>query len=283
MLQDSYFKITEKRKTMSKTDKKNGKNTTDARKNGQTKYEDDRTPLVKKIDVICKFLAIFLAIACMADLHITVRGGGYDYETPATICGYTITNLETDQMEPQIKQKSAVLLSADTEYKEGEVIFYSADGKKGAGIIKKISSDDKVIVQGENESTKESVSMDEIAGRIVASSHVLYSFFAKYLSSLGVAFSIFICFILIFIPDAMMFKKRRAAAKAKREAYLKKQERMLKNKKGKEDISEIDPALAVKQKRQAKIDKEKAEIDVEMKKIKEQMEQEEKELKLGGK
>ena len=280
----------EKDYLMSNKDKNNQKNQSNKSNNKndskskRPKYEDDRTPLVKKIDTACRFLAAFIAVLSMISLHIIAHDGGYDYKTPAGIMGYTVTNLETDQMEPSIPQKSAVFLNTKAEYQAGDIIFYTLQEDRCAGIIEEIDqSKDEVTICGENESKAVTVSSEAVVGKIIGHTHALYSFIGWYLSSVGVAVSVIICFVLIAIPDLLMFRKRKAAAQAKREAYEKKQERMLKVKQGKEAAQVVDPKTEVKQRRQEKIDKDRVIIDAEMKKIQEQMEQEEKELNLGGK
>lgn len=42
------------------------------------KFADDRTPAVKKIDRVCKVITALLAIMFFANVHVLVRGGGYD-------------------------------------------------------------------------------------------------------------------------------------------------------------------------------------------------------------
>ena len=270
---------------MSKQDKYAQRNNRPAARPERQKFEDDRTPIVKRIDMVCRFLAVFLAVACMIDLHIIVRGGGYDYETPAAVLGYTVTNLETDQMEPEIASQSAVFLKIESDYQKGDLVFYDLQGKKGAGKIVNAAADGETLsVQGSKETQTIEIPTEDIGGKIIGHSHRLYGFFKHYMSTIGVALSIMICFILILIPDILMFKKRKAAAEAKRAAYQKRQERKLKVKQGKEEARTCaDPAQAVKERRQEKIDKDKKEIEQEMKLIQEKMKEEEDELNLGGK
>lgn len=248
-------------------------------------FEDDRTPFVKKIDALCRFLAVLLAVMCIVSLHLIVRDGGYDSQKPVFILGYSISNLESDSMEPEIKAGSVIFLR-HSEYQEEDVVFYSsADGKKAGIITEKEENKDLYVIKGDNESKETIVEASAIDGKIVMASKLFYKFFKIYLSVIGVAASIIICFVLILIPDILMFKKRREAAQAKREAYAKKQARKLKVKQGittQEDLS-LTAKETVRKKHQEKVDKDRAEIELEMQELRKKMKAEEDELGLGGK
>ena len=85
------------------------------------------------------------------------------------------------------------------------------------------------------------------------------------------------------MSDILMFKKRRAAAQAKREAYEKKQARKLQVKQGLEvqTQEELNPIEKRRAEKEAKLEKERAEIAAEMKAIQKKMKAEEEELKKG--
>lgn len=254
-------------------------------KRTKIEFEDDRTPAVKKIDAFCRFLATLLAIMSILSLHMIVRDGGYNSEKPVFVLGYSISNLEKDSMKPEIESGSVVFLQR-SNYEEGDIVFYSSADGKDAGEIQKVEKNRSLYtIKGVNDSEAVLVESTAIVGKIIADSKALYKFFKIYLSAVGVAGSIIICFVLIAVPDILMFKKRRAAAQAKREAYAKKQARKLKVKQGmvNQDDLTMTPKETVQKKRQEKIDKDRAEIELEMEEIRKKMAAEEKELKSGGK
>ena len=88
------------------------------------KFEDDRTPFVKKVDIVCKLVAILLAICIFGSIHVLVGGGGYEDSKVVHLLGVAASKVQTDDMEPEIEARSAVFASKESEYKVGDVVQY---------------------------------------------------------------------------------------------------------------------------------------------------------------
>ena len=93
-------------------------------KKKKKKFEDDRTPFVKKVDLACKLVAIILAICIFGSIHVLVGGGGYEDSKVVHVLGVAASKVQTDYMEPEIEARSAVFASEESEYKVGDVVQY---------------------------------------------------------------------------------------------------------------------------------------------------------------
>ena len=255
-----------------------------AQKPKKKKYADDRTPTVKKVDKVCKALAVVLSLMFFANVHVLVRG--YDDTKVVTVLGFGASKIESSIMEPEIEAKSAVFIKTQKEYSEGDAVQYF-DGKYNpVRRVTDISDDGETYtVVGDNESKSEAVEIkaDDIKGRVFFTSKMLYGFIKVYATAFGAAITVVLSFLLLMMSDILMFKKRRAAAQAKREAYAKKQARKLQVKQGLEAPAEeeLNPIEKRRAEREAKLEKERAEIAAEMKAIQKKMKAEEDELKKG--
>lgn len=252
------------------------------------KYADDRTPAVKKVDRVCKVLAIVLSLLFFANVHVLVRGGGRDDAQAVTVLGLASGRLETQVMESEIEAKSAVFTKKQAEYDKGDVVRYF-DGETNS--VKRVTdvTDDgqSYTVVGDNESDSEAVTIksEDISGKVFLSSKALYGFIKIYVSALGAALTVLLSFLMLMMSDILMYKKRRANARAKREAYEKKQARKLQVRQGIEGETEkeevVNPIEKRRAEKQAKLEKERAEIAAEMKELQKKMKAEENELKSG--
>ncbi len=265
---------------------KNNRKKTPARPK-KRKYADDRTPTVKKIDRVCKVLAFVLAALLIANVHVLVGGGGYDDTEIVPVLGIADSKVETDVMEPEIKAKSAVFTKTNGSYEEGDVVQYF-DGKYNpVRRIIEISEDEKTYtLLGDNEATSDSVKVkaEDIRGKVIFSSKSLYGFMKVYHTTLGAAITMVISMLLIVMGDILMFKKRKAALKERREAQARKEARKLKVKQGIEEAGAAEEENPIEKRRaekEAKLQKERAEIAAEMKEIQKKMKAEEQELKQG--
>ena len=250
------------------------------------KYEDDRTATVKRIDRVCKVLAVMLSLLFFANVHVLVRGGGYNDTKVVTVLGFGASKLESSIMEPEIEAKSAVFIKTQKEYSEGDAVQYFDGEYNPVRRVTDISDDGETYtVVGDNEAKSESVKIkaEDIKGKVFFSSKILYGFLKVYATALGAAITVVLSFLLLMMSDILMFKKRRAAAQAKREAYEKKQARKLQVKQGLEvqTQEELNPIEKRRAEKEAKLEKERAEIAAEMKAIQKKMKAEEEELKKG--
>ena len=80
-------------------------------KKKKNKFEDDRTPFVKKVDIVCKLVAILLAICIFGSIHVLMGGGGYEDSKVVHVLGVAVSKVQTDYMEPEIEARSAVFAS----------------------------------------------------------------------------------------------------------------------------------------------------------------------------
>lgn len=259
---------------------KNGANKNASAK--KRKYEDDRTPFVKKIDVICKILAILLAISIFGSIHVLMAGGGYEDSEVVHLLGVAVSKVQTDDMEPEIEAKSAVFAKLESSYQVGDMVQYY-DEKIDRNPVKRIvevSEDGATyVVLGDNEDDTQKVTIkaDDISGgKVFFSSKGLYGPVNYFFSVLGAVTLVFISFFLLLIPDLLMYKKRKAALEEKRAIQAKKEARKLAIKQGKElPEDEISIADRTKAEKQEKLEKERAEIAEEMKAIQKKMKAEE--------
>ena len=248
------------------------------------KYEDDRTPAVKKADRICKILAIVLSLLFFANVHVLVRGGGYDDTKIVTVFG-----LASSKMEPEIKAKSAVFTKVQSSYKEGDIVQYFDGEYNPVRRVIDVSDDGKTYtVVGDNESASDAVKIkaEDIKGKVFLSSKLLYGFIKVYATALGAAITVLISFILLMMSDILMYRKRKAKLQAKREAQAKKEARKLQVRQGIEGAAEpkeeaANPIEKRRAEKQAKLEKERAEIAAEMKELQKKMKAEEEELRKG--
>lgn len=266
--------------------KKNKTKTAPLQRPKKKKYADDRTPAVKKVDKICKFLAVLLSLLFFANVHVLVRGGGYDDTKVVTVLGFGASKMESSIMEPDIEAKSAVFIKAQKEYSQGDAVQYF-DGKYNpVRRVTDVSDDGETYtVVGDNESKSEAVKIkaDDIKGKVFFTSKMLYGFIKVYATAFGAAVTVILSFLLLMMSDILMFRKRKAVAQAKREAYAKKQARKLQVKQGLEAPAEeeLNPIEKRRAEKEAKLEKERAEIAAEMKAIQKKMKAEEEELKKG--
>lgn len=251
------------------------------------KYADDRTPTVKKVDKVCKVLAIILSLLFFANVHVLVRGGGYDDTKIVTVFGLASSKLESQIMEPEIEAKSAIFTKTSASYEKGDIVQYFDGEYNPVRRVIDVSDDGETYtVLGDNESDSEAVEIkaEDISGKVFLSSKALYGFIKVYVTALGAAITVVLSFLLLMMSDLLMFRKRKAAARAKQEAYAKKEARKLKNRQGieaPEAEPELNPIEKRRAEKQAKLEKERAEIAAEMKAIQKKMKAEEEELKKG--
>ena len=247
------------------------------------KYEDDRTPAVKKIDIVCRILAIILSLFFFLNVHVLVKGGGYNDEKVIPFMGIAASKVETDAMEPEIPAKSGIITWAKGSYQVGDPVQYTLDDTNPVSRVKYVSEDGETYtLQGDNESRSRQVSSDDIVGKVIFSSQGYYKFLKVYSTALGAAFTVVLSFILLFMSDILMFRKRKAALKEKRAEILRKREEEIR-KKGIENVTDLSPIEKRQAKKQAKLEKERQEIAEEMKQLQEKMKAEEEELKRGEK
>lgn len=252
------------------------------------KYADDRTPAVKKIDMVCKALAIVLALLFVANVHVLMGGGGYDDTKIVTVMGYAGSKINSDVMAPEIEARSAIFTKTQTSYEKGDVIQYF-DGKYNpARRIVEVSEDEETYtVVGDNEAASEAVEVkaEDVRGKVIMNSTALYGFIKVYHTALGAAVTLLLSFALLMVADLLMYKKRKAALQAKREAIARKEARKLKVKQGLEELGSVqeeeDPIEKRRAEKEAKLEKERAEIAAEMKQLQKKMKAEEDELKRG--
>lgn len=253
------------------------------------KFEDDRTPAVKKVDRVCKVLAIIVALMFFANVHVLVRGGGYDDTKIVTVFGFASSKIESSVMEPEIKAKSAVFTKVERNYEKGDMVQYF-DGKYNpVRRVTDVSADGETYtVVGDNEAASEAVEIkaEDISGKVFFSSEALYGFMKVYTTALGAAITVVISFLLLMMSDILMYRKRKAKLQEKREAKARKEARKLKVRQGLEGdqapvAEELNPIEKRQAERQAKLEKERAEIAAEMKEIQKKMKAEEEELRRG--
>ena len=265
----------------------NKSRTTKTSKPKRKKYADDRTPAVKRVDRICKPLAVILALLLLANVHVLMGGGGYDDTKIVTVLGFADSKIETDIMETEIHERSAVFTKTQSEYNVGDIVQYFDGEYNPVRRITEISDDGKTYtVQGDNEAADKAVKIDakNVSGRVFFSSKALYGFLKVYHSVVGAAATVLISFLLLIMADLLMYKKRKAALEEKRAAQARKEARKLKVKQGLEDPeSEVEenPVEKRRAEKEAKLEKERAEIAAEMKEIRKKMKAEEEELKKG--
>lgn len=257
-------------------------------KKKKKKFEDDRTPFVKKVDLVCKIVAILLAICIFGSIHVLMGGGGYEDSKVVHVLGVAASKVQTDYMEPEIEAKSAVFASKESSYSVGDIIQYYDDEIKRNPVrrIIEISKDgDTYTVLGDNEKPEEAVVVkaeDISGGKVFFDSKLLYGVVDYYFSVLGALTLVFVSFFLLIVPDLLMYKTRKAKLEEKRAAQAKKEARKLAVKQGLEvPEEEINPIEKRKAEKQAKLEKERAEIAAEMKAIQKKMKAEEEELKKG--
>ncbi|HIU26944.1 MAG TPA: hypothetical protein IAD16_01005 [Candidatus Fimisoma avicola] len=252
------------------------------------KFADDRTPAVKKIDRVCKVIALILTLMFFANIHVLVRGGGYDDSKIVTVMGFASSKTQSDVMEPAIMADSAVFTMSRDSYETGDIVQYY-DEESNSNPLRRITevSDDgnSYVVRGDNEPDQVAIqiSAEDVSGRILFSSTFLYGFLKFYNTALGAAVTVILAFLMLMMSDILMFKKRRAELIAKREARARKEALMLKNKQnisgeGQTQEKELNPIEKRQAKKQAKLEKERAEIANEMKALQKKMKAEEEEL-----
>lgn len=250
------------------------------------KFEDDRTPFVKKVDIVCKLVAILLAICIFGSIHVLVGGGGYEDSKVVHVLGVAASKVQTDDMEPEIEARSAVFASKESEYKVGDVVQYY-DEEIRRNPVKRIveASGEEYTVLGDNEDESKAVTItkDDISGgKVFFDSKFLYGIVDYYFSVLGCLTLVFVSFFLLIVPDLLMYKTRKAKLEEKRAIQAKKEARKLAIKQGLEvPEEEENPVEKRKAEKQAKLEKERAEIAAEMKAIQKKMKAEEEELKKG--
>ncbi len=257
-------------------------------KKKKKKFEDDRTPLVKKVDLVCKLVAIILAICIFGSIHVLMGGGGYEDSKVVHVLGVAASKVQTDYMEPEIEAKSAVFAKLQSEYEVGDVVQYYDEEIKRNPVrrIVEISQDGNtytVLGDNEDESKAVTITADDISGgKVVYDSTFLYGVVDYYFSVLGCITLVFVSFFLLIIPDLLMFKTRKAKLEEKREIQAKKEARRLAVKQGLEvPEEEVNPVEKRKAEKQAKLEKERAEIAAEMREIQKKMKAEEEELNKG--
>ena len=250
------------------------------------KFEDDRTPFVKKVDLVCKLVAILLAICIFGSIHVLVGGGGYEDSKVVHVLGVAASKVQTDDMEPEIEVKSAVFASLESEYQVGDIVQYY-DEEIRRNPVKRIieASGEEYTVLGDNEDESKAVTItkDDISGgKVFFDSKFLYGIVDYYFSVLGCLTLVFVSFFLLIVPDLLMYKTRKAKLEEKRAIQAKKEARKLAIKQGLEvPEEEENPIEKRKAEKQAKLEKERAEIAAEMKAIQKKMKAEEEELKKG--
>ena len=250
------------------------------------KFEDDRTPFVKKADIVCKLIAIILAICIFGSIHVLVGGGGYEDSKVVHVLGVAVSKVQTDDMEPEIEARSAVFASLESEYKVGDVVQYF-DEEIRRNPVKRIIevSGDTYTVLGDNEEESKAVTItkeDISGGKVFYDSKALYGIVNYYFSVLGCITLVFISFFMLIVPDLLMYKTRKAKLEERRAIQAKKEARKLAIKQGLEvPEEEENPIEKKKAEKQAKLEKERAEIAAEMKAIQKKMKAEEEELKKG--
>ena len=253
------------------------------------KFEDDRTPFVKKVDVACKLVAVLLAICIFGSIHVLTGGGGYEDSKVVHVLGVAPSKVQTDYMEPEIEAKSAVFATLESEYKVGDVVQYYDEeiNRNPVRRIIEISADGntyKVVGDNEDKADAVKITKDDISGgKVVFASKALYGVVDYYFSVLGALTLVFISFFLLIVPDLLMYKTRKANLEAKKAAQAKKEARKLAVKQGLVEAEEelFDPLEKKRAEKQAKLEKERAEIAAEMKAIQKKMKAEEEELNKG--
>ena len=254
------------------------------------KYEDDRTPAVKRIDFFCKCLAILCAFLLLADAHILIRGGGYEDSKIVHVLGFSVSKVESDVMAPEVMPRSGIISKTSSSYEVGDIVQYLDESTDPVSNpvrrIVDISEDGKTYtVLGDNEADINKIDIkasDISGGKVIVASTGLYDIFKVMISVIGCAIFVILSFLFLLVPDFFMYKKRKAALEAKREAQAKKEARKLRVKQGLDvEPDEEDIIEKRRAEKQAKLDKERAEIAAEMKEIQKKMKEEEKELKKG--
>ena len=250
------------------------------------KFEDDRTPFVKKVDLICKLVAILLAICIFGSIHVLVGGGGYEDSKVVHVLGVAASKVQTDDMEPEIEARSAVFASKESEYKVGDVVQYYDEEIKRNPVRRIVEvSGDTYTVLGDNEDESKAVTItkeDISGGKVFFDSKFLYGIVDYYFSVLGCLTLVFLSFFLLIVPDLLMYKTRKAKLEERKAIQAKKEARKLAVKQGLEvPEEEENPIEKRKAEKQAKLEKERAEIAAEMKAIQKKMKAEEEELKKG--
>lgn len=139
------------------------------------KFADDRTPAVKKIDRVCKVITALLAIMFFANVHVLVRGGGYDDSKIVTVMGFASSKTQSDVMEPAIMADSAVFTMRGDSYETGDIVQYYDEESNSNPLrrITEVSADGKsYVVRGDNEPDQVAIqiSADDVSGRVLFSS-----------------------------------------------------------------------------------------------------------------
>lgn len=249
-------------------------------------YADDRTPFVKKVDKVCKVLAVILAIMFFANAHVLFRGGGYDDTTIVPVFGFASSTTDSAVMEPEIEAKSALFTKSKDSYEVGDIVQYFDGEYNPVRRVTEVSADGQTYtVVGDNEPSSDAVEVkaEDISGAVFWSSTFLYGFIDFYVTALGAAITVLLSFIMLMMSDFLMFRKRKAELMAKREAQEKKEALKLKVRQGIEDPEaqaqeDLSPIEKRKAEKQAKLEKERAEIAAEMKQLQKKMKAEEAEL-----
>ena len=257
-------------------------------KKKKNKFEDDRTPFVKKVDIVCKLVAILLAICIFGSIHVLMGGGGYEDSKVVHVLGVAVSKVQTDYMEPEIEARSAVFASLESEYEVGDIVQYYDEeiNRNPVRRVIEVSNDGNtytVLGDNEDESKAVTITADDISGgKVFYDSKFLYGIVDYYFSVLGCLTLVFLSFFLLIVPDLLMFKTRKAKLQEKREIQAKKEARKLAVKQGLEvPEEEVNPIEKKKAEKQAKLEKERAEIAAEMREIQKKMKAEEEELKKG--
>lgn len=250
------------------------------------KFEDDRTPFVKKVDLVCKLVAILLAICIFGSIHVLVGGGGYEDSKVVHLLGVAVSKVQTDDMEPEIEARSAVFASLQSEYQVGDIVQYYDEEIRRNPVKRVVEvSGNEYTVLGDNEDESKAVTItkeDISGGKVFYDSKFLYGIVDYYFSVLGCLTLVFISFFLLIIPDLLMYKTRKAKLEERKAIQAKKEARKLAIKQGLEvPEEEVNPIEKKKAEKQAKLEKERAEIAAEMKEIQRKMKAEEEELKKG--
>ncbi len=250
------------------------------------KFEDDRTPFVKRVDIVCKLVAILLAICIFGSIHVLVGGGGYEDSKVVHVLGVAASKVQTDYMEPEIEARSAVFASLESEYKVGDVVQYFDEEIRRNPVRRIVEvSGDTYTVLGDNEDESKAVTItkDDISGgKVFFDSKFLYKVVDYYFSVLGCLTLVFVSFFMLIIPDLLMYKTRKAKLEERKAIQAKKEARKLAIKQGLEvPDEEVNPIEKKKAEKQAKLEKERAEIAAEMKAIQKKMKAEEEELNRG--
>ena len=120
------------------------------------KFEDDRTPFVKKVDIVCKLVAILLAICIFGSIHVLVGGGGYEDSKVVHVLGVAASKVQTDDMEPEIEDecyKVEMEYPKPSKYTKNDIRLIQ--WKDGSHWYAKIGREDVVMYGKQKWDTKE--------------------------------------------------------------------------------------------------------------------------------